>query len=132
MQTHWNVIADINGHEMLLLICNFLSTRCEGTERAILLAVGPSYPPLTTEDESQASNFLTGIIQVKAELGSEQFLFPLDCVKRKVLLYNCDDGVNSVADYQRQARQPPYTIIIPVYIEGGDMLSIQGEHLHDI
>ena len=127
-----NVIADINGHETVLLICNFLSIRCEGTERATLLAVGPSYPPLTAEDGSQASDFWSGFIKVKAEPGSEQLLFPLNRVKRKVILYNCDDGVNSVADYQRQARQLPYTIIVPVYIECGDMLSIQGEHLHDI
>ena len=39
---------------------------------------------------------------------------------------NFDVGVNSVADHQRQGRQLPYTITVPVYIECGYMLSIQG------
>ena len=125
------IIADISGNETVLLIKNFLSIRCTETECATLLAVGPSYPPLTAEDGSQASDFWSGFIKVKAELGSELFFFPLDCIKRRVILYSCGDGVFTVADYQRQARQLPYTIVVPVYIECGDMLLIQGEQLED-
>ena len=107
------VIADINANETALLIRNFLSIRC-------------------AKREWQASDFWSGFIRLKAELGSELLFFPLDCIKRKVVLYSCNNGVCTVADYQRQARQFPYTIIVPVYIECGDMLLIQGELLHDI
>lgn len=126
------VIADINGQETVLLINNFFSVRCKQTEHAMLLAFGPSYPPLPAEDGSQARDFWSGFIKVKSEPDSEQLFFPLDCIKRKVILYNCGNGVISVADYQRETRQLPYTIIVPVYIECGDMLSIQGELFHEI
>ena len=126
------VIADIKGQETVLLINNFFSVRCEQTEHATLLAFGPSYPPLLAEDGSQARDFWSGFIKVKAEPDSEQLFFPLDCIKRKVILYNCGNGVISVADYQREAKQLPYAIIVPVYIECGGMLSIQGELFHEI
>lgn len=131
LNTGETVVADINGHETGLLIYNFLSVRCEEIVYATL-EIGQRYHPLTAEDGSQASDFWSGFIKVKAKPSSEQFFLPLDCIKRKVILYNCDDGVISVADYQRQARQLPYTIIVPVYIECGDMLLIQGELLHDV
>lgn len=58
------VIADINGQETVLLINNFFSVRCEQTEHAMLLAFGPSYPPLPAEDGSQARDFWSGFIKV--------------------------------------------------------------------
>ena len=125
------VIADINSQETVLLIKNFFSFRCEQTEHETLLAFGPSYSPLPKEDGSQARDFCSGFIKVKAELDSEPLFFPLDCIKRKVTLYNCGNGVISVADYQREARQLSFTIIVPVYIECADMLSIQGELFHE-
>lgn len=125
------VIADVNGNETVLLINNFVSVRCEQIQHARLLAIGLSYHPLTAEDGSQVRDFWSGFIKVKAEPDCKQLFLPLDCIKRKVILYSCDSGIISVADYQREARQLPYTIIVPVYIECGDMLLIQGELVHE-
>lgn len=57
------VVADINGHETVLLICNFLSVRCEETGYATLV-IGQRYHSLTAEDGSQVSDFWSGFIKV--------------------------------------------------------------------
>ena len=72
---HETVIADINSQETVLSIKNFFSFRCEQTEHETLLAFGPSYSPLPKEDGSQARDFCSGFIKVKAELDFEPLFF---------------------------------------------------------
>ena len=50
----------------------------------------------------------------------------------KVILYKSEDDVLTVADFQRHSQSLPYSVIVPVYPENGDMLLIQGEGINDI
>jgi len=57
------------------LINNFFSVRCEETGRATLLAFGPSYSPLPTEDGSQARDFGVGLFKSRLNQILSNYVF---------------------------------------------------------
>ena len=61
-------------------------------------------------------------MKVKSELLAVKLYFQIELVKKKSILYPCLDNVLTVA----------FNIVVPVYIEKGDILFIQGEKICDI
>ena len=126
-------ISDFNGCEVVIQVESFLSVKCSGvTNRSTLFVVGMQYPLLSNEDGSHLKDFWRGFIKVKDQPQSEKLVLQLSKIKSKVILYKLANNCFCVADYQRQERQLPYEVVVPIYFENGDMVHIQGEQVNDI
>jgi len=88
--------------------------RC--SQFATLMVCGHEYQPLTQDDASQNKDYWSGFLKAKANPVIENVLYPLECIKRKVILYSCNDNVLCVVDYKRESKQMPYNIFVPVYV----------------
>lgn len=90
------------------------------------------YSSIIGDDELPVKDFWSGFFKVhRREIPDPAFL-QINSILRKVILYKSEDDVLTVADYQRQTQSLPYSVIVPVHPENGDMLMIQGEGINDI
>ena len=126
-----NVIVNMHGQEFVIKVSTFLSVRCSRQVSSTLFVLGCQYPLQLNEDGSNIQHFWSGFLKVRNQ-PLENTIFPLNNVKRKVILYNSPDGSLWLVDYQRDMKQLPYQIVVPVFIKEGDMVLIQGERAHDI
>jgi len=123
------VIVNVNEQELVMKISNFLSVRCFGQDSSSLFVLGRQYEHQLTDDGSKTQDFWSGFVKV-CNQQLENTIVNLSNVKRKVILFNnCSDGSLWVIDYQRDLKQLPYEVIVPLYFKEGDMILIQGEQV---
>lgn len=125
------IIVNVNEEEWIMKINSFLSVKCSGQVSSTLFGLGCQYPFQLTEDGSKVQDFWSGFVKVQSK-PLDNTIFLLNDVKRKVILFDCPDGCSWVVDYQRDMKQLPYEIVVPVYLKEGDMILIQGEQVNDI
>ena len=87
---------------------------------------------LIGDDELPVRDFWGGFIKVHSREIPDPAFLQVNDILRKVILYQSEDDVLTVADFQRHSQSLPYSVIVPVYPENGDMLLIQGEGMNDI
>ena len=126
-----NVIVLVNGQEAVVQLQGFLSVRNQG-DFCILLGQGVCYPFHLRDNGEAERNFWSGFVKVECQPLANSMVFLVDDICRKVILYPSDDNLLTVVDYMRQFKNLPYTVIVPVFPEVGDMMLIQGESNEDI
>lgn len=124
-------IVDVHGIETPFRISQFLSVRCQ-EDFSTLLAVGENFQACISEDGDIQKDFWSGFVKVHAEPLAKKMFVPAHKIRRKTILFGYDDNSLCVADYQRSTKELSYSIVVPAYIDKGDMALIQGEQLKDI
>ncbi|CAB3987948.1 Hypothetical predicted protein [Paramuricea clavata] len=98
----------------------------------VLLCKGYCHPAIIGDDQLVLRDFWSGFMKVRDKEISNAVFFKIENIIRKVILYKSAEGTFTVADYQRKSQNLPYSVVVPVYPEKGDMLLIQGEDVNDI
>lgn len=83
-------------------------------------------------NEVPVRDFWRGFVKVQDRETTDQAFFQIENIVRKIILYKSGDDARTVADFQRQSQNLPYSVIVPVLPQNGDMLLIQGEGIIDI
>ena len=118
---------------MLPSLIVFLSVRLNNELSPLKLLVKLFfYSTIIGDDELPARDFWSGFIKVHSREIPDPAFLQVNDILRKVILYKSEDDVLTVADFQRRSQSLPYSVIVPVYPENGDMLLIQGEGINDI
>ncbi len=127
-----NMIVKVGHVEMVFKVEGFLSLTCDRERNmSVLFVHGVRYPEDLQDDGQVATDYWSRFLKVKSEPLADKLYFQIEFVKRKCILYPCSDNVLTVADYHRQVQEISFNIVVPVYIEKGDMLLIQGEQICD-
>lgn len=127
------VVVRVNGEEVVAKLNCFLSLRVNNDLVSPKLLVKLLfYSSIIGDDELPVKDFWSGFIKVHSREIPDPAFLQINDILRKVILYKSEDDVLTVADYQRQTQSLPYSVIVPVYPENGDMLMIQGEGINDI
>ena len=98
----------------------------------VLLCKGFWFQAMTGDDGLVLRDFWSGFMKVRNKEIPNAVFFKVEDIVRKVILYKSAEDAFTVADYQRKSRNLPYSVVVPVYPEKGDMLLIQGEDVTDI
>jgi hypothetical protein len=132
LSSNENIItASEDTGECVIYIEKFLYVRCQGKDEIVIK--GMLRPFHQDESGKIDVTFWNGFQKVKLHPTAETLFVSAKQVKRKVMLYKCEDtNIATVVDYMRQLRSIPYEIMVPVYPEKDDMLLIQGENTGDI
>ena len=83
------------------------------------------------DSEVPVRNFCSGFVQVQNRELTDPAFFQIEDIVRKVILYKSGDDL-TVPNFQRQSQSLPYTVIVPIHPQNGDMVLIQGEDISDI
>lgn len=126
-----NVIVLVNGQEAVVQLQGFLSVRNQG-DFCSLLGQGVCYPFGVRDNGEAERNFWSDFVKVECQPLANSMFFLVEDICRKIILYPSDDNLLTVVDYMRQFKNLPYTVIVPVFPEVGDMMLIQGESNEDI
>ena len=124
-------IKPVEGEDRHRIAEGFLSVRNQG-DFCILLGQGVCYPFHLRDNGEAERNFWSGFVKVECQPLANSMVFLVDDICRKVILYPSDDNLLTVVNYMRQFKNLPYTVIVPVFPEVGDMMLIQGESNEDI
>ena len=126
-------IVQVNEEEFVVKLDCFLSVKVNNELGYLkLLGKGFRYSSIIGDNELPVRDFWSGFVKVQNREIPDPVFFQTDDILRNVILYRSGDDLLTVADYQRQSQSLPYTVIVPVYPENGDMLLIQGEGINDI
>ena len=120
------MIVLVNGQEAVVQLQGLLSV-CNHGDFCSLLGQGVCYPFHLRDNGEAERNFWSGFVKVECQPLANSMVFLVDNICRKVILYPSDDTLLTVVDYMRQFKNLPYTVIVPVFPEVGDMMLIQGE-----
>lgn len=127
------VIVRVNGQEVVAKLDCFLSVRLTNELSTLKLLVKLFfYSTIIGDDELPVRDFWSGFIKVHSREIPDPAFLQVNDILRKVILYKSEDDILTVADFQRHSQSLPYSVIVPVYPENGDMLLIQGEGIKDI
>ena len=126
-----NVIVKVGHVEMVFRVEGFLSLTCGKRNISFSLVYGVRYAD-DLHDGQVSRDYWSRFLKVKSQPLAEKVYFQIEFVERKCILYPCSDSILTVADYQREVQQISFSIVVPVYVEKGDMLLIQGEQICDI
>lgn len=128
------IVVQVNEEEFVAKLDCFLSVRVHVNEELTLLKLlgkGFYYSSVMDASGVPVRDFWSGFVKVQNREITDPVFFRIEDIVRKVILYKSEDEI-TVADFQRQSQSLPYTVIVPVYPQNGDMLLIQGEGISDI
>lgn len=113
-------IKPVEGEDRHRIAEGFLSVRNQG-DFCILLGQGVCYPFHLRDNGEAERNFWSGFVKVECQPLANSMVFIVDDICRKVILYPSDDNLLTVVNYMRQFKNLPYTVIVPVFPEVGDI-----------